>query len=164
MATRSVTVLVVDDEPMVRAVAVDLFDTLGLTVFEANDGKEALELLRGLEDIDVLFTDVRMPGMDGIELARHAQQIRPDVKVVLTSGYMGEVAEAPDLPLVPKPWRQNDFAALLVGLSGLENGSEALMQLGSEPQAQAQVIEARIEGVLGTLKVERGNSRPTNLR
>jgi CheY-like chemotaxis protein len=117
MSKSSTAVLVVDDEPMVRAVAVDLFEALGFDVFEANDGIEALRLLRAHDEIGVLFTDVRMPGMNGVELARHAQQIRPDVKVVLTSGYFGEVDEAPDLPLVPKPWRKDDFAGFLAGIA-----------------------------------------------
>jgi CheY-like chemotaxis protein len=116
-------VLVVDDEPNVREVAVDLFEALGLKVYEAYNGDRALQLLQAHEDIGVLFTDVRMPGMNGVDLARQAQKLRPDVKVVLTSGYMGEVPEAPDLPMVPKPWRQDDLAGLLAGLSGLKKGN-----------------------------------------
>ena len=115
-------VLVVDDEPSVRSVAVELFEALGPTVYEAHDGKDALRLLDVHHDIGVLFTDVRMPGMNGLELARQAQQIRSDLKVVLTSGYMGEVPDAPDLPLVPKPWRQDDLVRLLAGLKAQKNG------------------------------------------
>jgi CheY-like chemotaxis protein len=116
-------VLVVDDEPGVREVAVDLFEALGLKVYEAYNGEQALRLLLAHEDIGVLFTDVRMYPMNGVELARQAQQIRPDVKVVLTSGYMGEAPDAPDLPMVPKPWRKDDVAGLLAGLSGRKKGN-----------------------------------------
>jgi CheY-like chemotaxis protein len=108
-------VLVVDDEPAVRAVAVDMFQSLGLRVIEAYNGDDALWMLYRHPEIAVLFTDVRMPGMSGVELAEHAQRIRPDLRIVLTSGYLGEAPARPDLT-VPKSWRQKDLAQLLAGI------------------------------------------------
>ena len=80
--------LVVEDLPQVRHIAVQMFEDLGHRVFQAYNGATALELLRAHPEIRVLFTDVRMPGMDGLGLADAAQRMRPHLKVVLTSGYV----------------------------------------------------------------------------
>src|SRR5215207_9263247 len=81
-------VLVVDDDPMVRANAVHLFRDLGFSVYDAYNGAEALRLIGLHAEIGLLFLDVRMPGMGGLELARAAQRVRPELKVVFTSGYV----------------------------------------------------------------------------
>lgn len=108
--TRGDAVLVVDDEADVREVAVALFESLGLTVFEAADGREALELLAAHPEIAVLFSDVRMPGMDGTQLTAAALRRWPRLRVVLTSGYLGP-AKLPDVAFVPKPYRLGDLAS-----------------------------------------------------
>jgi CheY-like chemotaxis protein len=105
-------VLVVDDQPGVRATAVDMFQSLGLTVYEAYNGLDALRLLATHLEIGILFTDVRMPGMTGDELARQAQKIRPNVRIVLTSGYLDGVP-LPNVPFVRKPYRLRDLASLI---------------------------------------------------
>ena len=84
------SVLVVEDNPMSRATAVDMFIDLGFTVFEAYNGYHALALLERHPEISLLFVDVRMPGMSGPELAELVRQRRPDIKIVLTSGYVSE--------------------------------------------------------------------------
>jgi CheY-like chemotaxis protein len=98
-------VLVVEDNPMVRANAVHLFQDLGFPVFDAYNGAEALRLIRTHREIGLLFLDVRMPGMSGPELAKVAQRIRPRLKIVFTSGYVDERALPEEIPFVPKPWR-----------------------------------------------------------
>lgn len=85
--------LIVDDQPDVLAMAVELFQTLGYDVLSANNGAEALAILRRTPAIDVLFTDVVMPGMSGIELANEARRLRPDMKIVLASGYAASALE-----------------------------------------------------------------------
>jgi CheY-like chemotaxis protein len=109
------SVLVVEDNPMSRATAIAMFETLGFTVFDAYDGHHALALLEARPEIGLLFIDVRMPGMSGPELAKVVRKRRPDIKLLLTSGYVGPEGVPSDLPFVPKPWRV-DQVARAVGL------------------------------------------------
>lgn len=97
-------VLVVDDEPMVRMLAVDLFEELGCEVVEASSGLEALARLDERPDVSLMFTDCRMPGMSGPELAESAAQRRPDLKIVLVTGYHN--MQVPGWPMVWKPFDQ----------------------------------------------------------
>jgi CheY-like chemotaxis protein len=110
----NIAVLVVDDNPGVRAMAVDMFEGLGFTVLDSYNGDHALRLLAERADIRLLFADVRMPGMNGVELAEKARRLRPDVKIVLTSGYV-DGAPVEDFPFLPKPYRVSDLAALVGG-------------------------------------------------
>ena len=80
-------VLVVDDDPAVRTTAVAVLRDLGYDVREASGGIEALDLLRRDGDIEVLLTDVVMPGMNGAELARLAPGVRPHLTILFMSGY-----------------------------------------------------------------------------
>jgi CheY-like chemotaxis protein len=81
-------ILVVEDETDVRRFVTSLLLVLGHEVVEAGTGQSGLKVLRSDPAIDLLFTDVVLPGgMSGVELARQARQIRPDLKVLLTSGY-----------------------------------------------------------------------------
>lgn len=105
-------VLVVEDDPLVRATGVDLFAELGLRVYGAYNGAEALRILAETPHIRLVLADVRMPGMNGTDLARAIVRVRPDVKVVLTSGYVGEEQVA-GFPFVPKPWRADVIAAVV---------------------------------------------------
>lgn len=74
------SVLVVEDEPFVRMVAVDAFTDMGLISFEAGDAAEALEVLGGHPAISLIFSDVNMHGeMDGIALVREATKLHPDM-------------------------------------------------------------------------------------
>jgi CheY-like chemotaxis protein len=98
-------VLVVDDNPVVRATACSLFEDLGFTVHDAYCGEQALRIIAAHSGIEILFVDIRMPGMTGPDLARHALARRPDLKVVFTSGYVDGTELPPAAPFVPKPWR-----------------------------------------------------------
>jgi CheY-like chemotaxis protein len=91
-------------------------EKLGCKVFDAYNGPTALAIPEAHPEIQVLFTDVRMPGMDGLELAEAAQRLRPHLKVVLTSGYVGSKDVPEDLTFVPKPWRSDDIAAAITDL------------------------------------------------
>ena len=106
------TVLVVEDNPEVQEVAGLLLDQLGYRVLHAPSGVAALELLASGEAIDLVFTDVVMPGeLDGLVLARRIKEIYPDVAVLLTSGYAKawHTLEA-GLPIVRKPYQLPSLA------------------------------------------------------
>lgn len=84
----SETILVVEDEPRVRRIAVARLSDLGYRVIEASGAAEALSIVEQTADIDLLFSDVVMPGgMDGAALAARVQALRPGIKLLLTSGY-----------------------------------------------------------------------------
>jgi CheY-like chemotaxis protein len=81
------TILIVEDEALIRMMLVDTFEDSGLTVLEAEDAQEALAVLAEHPEIELLFTDVNMPGdMDGFGLAAHAAATRPDLRLVMSSG------------------------------------------------------------------------------
>ena len=81
------TMLLVDDEEIVRSVGTEMLQALGLTVITARGGKEAVEIYRSRDDIAFVILDLTMPGMDGEQCFRELQRIRPDLKVILSSGY-----------------------------------------------------------------------------
>jgi len=110
MTAKSSTILVVDDDEDVLLVASSYLRDQGFTILEATSGVEGLSILRDRDGIDLLFTDIAMPGgMDGFELAHRARQIRPTLRVLYTSGYVKDVPRDRALmsygKLLPKPWR-----------------------------------------------------------
>jgi PAS domain S-box-containing protein len=110
-------VLIVEDEPDLMDVASALYISMGYEVVTASNAQEALSLLASRE-VDILFTDVIMPGMNGIELATHARTHYPHVKVILASGYplpalKLEDANLDDFAFVGKPYRLSDLARAL---------------------------------------------------
>ncbi len=114
----SETILVVEDDDMVRAYVENELKALGYRVIATSNGPAALEILRLPGDIDLLFTDVVMPGgMFGPELAREATRLRPGLKVLFTSGYTEHPVKTPDglddAPILNKPFRRHDLALML---------------------------------------------------
>ncbi len=105
----------VDDDTDVRNYAATVLEELGYRVLAAADGATALSLLESESAIDLLFTDVVMPGLNGFEVARRAVAAAPDLKVLFASGYVTE--PAPAGRLLKKPYRPqqlgNEIAALL---------------------------------------------------
>lgn len=100
-------ILLVEDEPLTRMDACQGLQDAGFEVLDAPDAATALRLVRSRTDIAVLFTDVQMPGgIDGIELARMVHALRPDIRILVTSGGL-KLCDA-DLPdharFVPKPY------------------------------------------------------------
>ncbi len=131
------TILVVEDDEEVRAVAVVIIESLGYMVLEAMDGAEALAALDQNEKVDLLFTDMVLPNdMNGAELATETVARRPGIKVLYTSGYSEAVAEHDDqrwqaIDLVPKPYRCHDLAQRLYMAIHQNNGPT---QSGQEPK------------------------------
>jgi CheY-like chemotaxis protein len=118
-ATGSETILVVEDDEMVRGYVEGELKALGYRVIVTPSAPAAFAILRGPENIQLLFTDVVMPGgMFGTELAKEAARLRPDLKIILTSGYTEHPVEALDgggreVRILNKPYRRHDLAATL---------------------------------------------------
>jgi PAS domain S-box-containing protein len=103
------TVLVVEDEPVVRGVILEMLGEQGYRTMEAVDGPSGLRILRMGERIDLLVTDVGLPGMNGRQLADQARETRPDLKVLFITGYAESVAIAdgflqPGMEMITKPF------------------------------------------------------------
>jgi PAS domain S-box-containing protein len=113
------TVLIVEDEPDVLDVAGQLFRSIGYEVTTATNGIEAMGILERRTDIDLLFTDVVMPkGMNGIQLARSARELRPGLRVIVASGYpipalREQYGRIEDFAFVNKPYRLAELVKAL---------------------------------------------------
>jgi CheY-like chemotaxis protein len=122
--SRGEKILVVEDDPDVRTLSVALLAELGYETVEAMDGKEAIEVLQQTTGIDLLFTDVGLPGgMSGIDVAREASQHFPDIKILFTSGYGDDVLTRhggiePNAELIHKPFRKEELAQKLRAAMG----------------------------------------------
>jgi two-component system cell cycle sensor histidine kinase/response regulator CckA len=108
------TILVVEDEPSVRDMTTQLFERAGYDVLAVADATEAMTTARSVEAVDVLVTDVVMPGMSGIELAEQMMDRYPRLGVVLLSGYTAETLDleritARGATFVPKPVTSNQL-------------------------------------------------------
>jgi PAS domain S-box-containing protein len=118
-ANHNVKILVVEDQEDVRAVASGFLTDFGYDIIEARDGITALRILGEHSDIDLMFTDVVMPGgLNGFDLAQAAQQIRPDLLIVHTSGYpKGAMVhmEEPRLKdnIIMKPYRREELQRIM---------------------------------------------------
>lgn len=110
------SVLLVDDEDMVRMSTADMLSELGFVVHEAASGELALKLLNGGLLVDLLVTDHLMPGMTGVDLANAFRARFPNVPVLITSGFADTEGLAPDLPRLTKPFRQTDLSDSIMHL------------------------------------------------
>jgi PAS domain S-box-containing protein len=108
--------LLVDDEALVRMSTADMLTDLGFEVVEADTGEDALRLLRSSTSPDLLVTDHLMPGMTGVELAKEVLAIKPDLPVLVVSGYAEVDGIAPELPRLTKPFRNAELAASIAAL------------------------------------------------
>ena len=109
------TVLVVEDEPGVRELSVSMFEDLGYQVLQAADGYAALDILAKRQRVDLLFTDVGLPKMNGRQLAEEARKRRPTLKVLFTTGYARNAIVHhgrldPGVDLLVKPFTYEDLA------------------------------------------------------
>jgi PAS domain S-box-containing protein len=111
---RGEAVLVVDDDAAVRRMTGDRLLALGYAPIMVSGADAALAVLSGGQDVDLVFTDMMMPdGRTGLELARELRRIRPDLPVLMTTGYAGEmldVERVDGLPLIRKPYRQEELS------------------------------------------------------
>ncbi len=122
--SRSPTVLIVEDDPSVRAVAVRILRQLGFEVLDAPNGAEALDLIdRHGGDIDLALTDVVMPVMGGHEFIHHLRQRCPDTRVLMMSGYRGndedhELVGTEDVKFLRKPFSADSLRKVVVEALG----------------------------------------------
>jgi len=115
------TVLVVEDEGQLREVVVEALGDLGYRILVAADGHEAVRILQGPEPIDLLFTDVTMPnGLSGVDVAVSAAELRPELRVLLVSGYAkGQLPPFPDhAHFIQKPYRMSQLLSKFKELWG----------------------------------------------
>ena len=109
---KGATILVVDDDPGVREVAVSSLESFGYRLLAAENGLAALDILKGTERVDLLLVDMAMPGMNGVEVIRRARERHPGLRALLVSGYADIAAFSPaegDLVL-QKPYRLAQLA------------------------------------------------------
>jgi PAS domain S-box-containing protein len=117
-ASDGATILIVEDDPDVREMIDAMLSDLGYRTWVARTGPEALAILDHEGCVDLMFTDIVMPaGISGIDLARSALRSRPDLKILLTSGYTGAEPEAQsarrEFPFIAKPYRAPALARKL---------------------------------------------------
>jgi PAS domain S-box-containing protein len=110
------TVLIIEDEPVVRGLIVEVVADLGFTALEAVDGSGGLELLQSARKIDLLISDVGLPGLNGRQVADAGRLRRPGLKVIFMTGYAETAASAegflePGMTLITKPFAMADLAA-----------------------------------------------------
>jgi CheY-like chemotaxis protein len=122
LSDKQTVVLIVEDEALLRMDAMEMLEEAGYQVLEAADADEAITILEARLDINVVFTDIDMPGsMDGIKLARAVRGRWPPIKIIATSGYAHPHRN--DLPqgsrYIPKPY---NFGEVSQTISELMNG------------------------------------------
>jgi CheY-like chemotaxis protein len=118
-------VLVVEDEILIRLLITEELRDHGFTVMAANNADAAKAVLDAGNEVDLIFSDVRLPGaMNGVELARYVQSRYPGLPVILTSADVGSEVRAVSTHFVPKPYRILEVAKLIsatLGLAGRED-------------------------------------------
>ena len=114
-------ILIVDADILVRNPIASYLRECGYRVVEAASANEAVDYVLGQDPIDLVFSDVRMPGsMDGLELAVWLIEVRPGVKILLTSGHLDANLAVGIVPLIPKPYRIADVISKFRAYLGLE--------------------------------------------
>lgn len=109
------SILVVDDEQPIRELLGWMLGDAGHAVFEAADGAEALTFLRGEQHIDIVLSDINMPGMDGVELSKRVSAEWPGLPVLLISG---RPPPSGVRAFIAKPFRWEVLATAIAGLAG----------------------------------------------
>ena len=104
---RHAKVLVVDDEPLVRKLTRRILEDVGHQVYEATNGLEAVSIFNRDGPFDLVVSDIRMPTMDGKELATLLRRLTPPVPIILMSAYDDEVI--PGRRIIPKPFRPDQL-------------------------------------------------------
>ena len=115
MSHHNATVLVVEDEILVREMIAEELRDAGFAVLEAGDGETASSLLSARDSVDVLFTDIRLPGrLDGWAIARLARQLRSALPVIYATGYtVDRSAEVPGAIFLNKPYQPSQVVEII---------------------------------------------------
>jgi CheY-like chemotaxis protein len=105
MSTSASTILVVEDDTIVRMLIVDVLEELDFKVLEADGSEQALAIIKdGNQHIDLMMTDVGLPIMDGRQLATEARNIRPALPILFASGYAETIEVPADMHVIGKPF------------------------------------------------------------
>jgi CheY-like chemotaxis protein len=105
MSNPAPTILVVEDDNIVRMLIVDVLEELEFKVLEADGSEQALEVLKdATKEVDLMMTDVGLPGMDGRELAGEARKLRPALPILFASGYAESIVVPADMHVIGKPF------------------------------------------------------------
>jgi PAS domain S-box-containing protein len=133
-SNRPLTILAVDDDALVLMNTVAMLEDMSHTVFEAYSGKEALEILRREDSIDLVVTDQAMPKMTGTELAKVIRSEWPDIPVLLATGY-ADMARSDDIgvPKLTKPYLQNDLASAILRMNPPRRKPDRVVSLRPQP-------------------------------
>ena len=116
---RRLTLLFVDDDLLISLSTVALLEDLGHEVVKAESGSAALKVLESGKPVDLMITDYAMPGMTGVQLAEAARRLRPDLPILLATGYADLPARGQvDLPRLSKPYQQKQLAERITALVG----------------------------------------------
>lgn len=107
--------LVVEDESVVRSLIVEVLGELGYVAIEASDGPSGLQVLQSSRRIDLLVTDIGLPGLNGRQIADAGRILRPTLRVLFMTGYAENAAQAsgflePSMEMVTKPFAMETFA------------------------------------------------------
>jgi signal transduction histidine kinase/CheY-like chemotaxis protein len=163
------TILVVEDDPHVREIAVETLRDLNYRVLSAENGPAALDILDRAERIDALFTDVIMPrGMNGVQLALEARRRRSDIKVLLTSGYTDQAlsplhGSSDSFPILPKPYQGGDLERkireVLGGHKAGRSASPHLRVLVVEDNALVRMATVDMLDALGHTAIEASSAQ-----
>ena len=121
--TETLSVLIVDDDPLVLSNTAAMLEDLGHEVFEASSGEQALRILHRTKGIDLVVTDQLMPGMLGTDLIANIRVDQPDLPVILATGF-AEVSSAaqPDVLRLNKPFMQADLARAIAAATRKAGG------------------------------------------
>jgi PAS domain S-box-containing protein len=130
---RPLSIVAVDDDPMVLMNTVAMLEDLGHTVFEASSGKEALEILGRENSVDLVVTDQAMPKMTGTELAKVIKDEWPDIPVLLATGYADrDPRDDIGLPRLAKPYLQRDLSDAIEQMSPPRRKADRVVPLRTQ--------------------------------
>jgi CheY-like chemotaxis protein len=142
-AARPSTVLLVDDEELVRIGTAEMLMDLGYSVVQASSGAEALGLLRrGEIEVDLLVSDYLMPGMGGADMVREARKLRPTLPALLITGYTNLVqGPGAELPRLAKPFRQAELASRIAELLEAAQSRDNVVHLPEAGRPRQNSVE-----------------------
>lgn len=134
------SILIVDDEPLIRQALLRALSGEGYELLQAPGGLEALEILQTRE-VDLILSDLVMPGMDGLELLRHARQVRPDALRIVLTGHadldmaVRAINDGAVYRFLLKPWDSFDLR-VMIKLALRHRAAQAEREAGSEMERE----------------------------
>jgi CheY-like chemotaxis protein len=116
LASRPATILLVEDDMLIAMSTAEMLADLGHSVIEASSAQRALDILEAGQRVDLIITDHAMPGLTGTQLAEAVRRTRPELPILLATGYAEMPAGHLNLPRLAKPYQQADLKRAISGL------------------------------------------------